>query len=100
MIRPAGFAPEGDPRLPEIDRLRGLVMVLMALVVTSLITPNLERLVPSHRFYAEARRIQSILALVRAYVLQAKANPGEEDITRFYSLTTIPKTPANPRFIH
>lgn len=31
MTAPAGWEPQRDPRLPEIDRLRGLVMVVMAL---------------------------------------------------------------------
>src|SRR5512137_2112602 len=31
MSADAGWEPQKDPRLPEIDRLRGLVMILMAL---------------------------------------------------------------------
>jgi homocitrate synthase NifV len=43
---------------------------------------------------------EAILALVRSYVQEAKAIPGDEDITRFYSLTARRDDPADSRLVH
>lgn len=43
---------------------------------------------------------EAILSLVRAYVHEVKANPGDEDITRFYALTLQRALSDNARIIH
>lgn len=42
----------------------------------------------------------AILALVRSYVHEVKASPGDDDITRFYSLTARREAGADSRIVH